>query len=120
MENRRQFTRIFFSLSATLTIDSVAYAVSILDISLNGALVRLATEKPNVHGKDCSLAFNLSSEHDPIVMQATVVHEKNLDIGIKCHHIDIESISHLKRLVELNLGDDSQLYRELSQLSSDE
>ena len=32
-------------------------------------------------------------------------------------HIDLESISHLRRLVELNLGDSSLLERELAALS---
>ncbi len=32
-------------------------------------------------------------------------------------HIDIESIAHLRRLVELNVGDDSLLHRDLEHLS---
>jgi hypothetical protein len=32
---------------------------------------------------------------------------------LKCNFIDVDSISHLKRMVELNLGDASLLNREL-------
>ncbi|OZT82227.1 pilus assembly protein PilZ, partial [Vibrio sp. 03_296] len=38
-------------------------------------------------------------------------------IRLKITHIDIDSISHLKRLVELNVGDDTLLHREIEHLS---
>ncbi len=34
----------------------------------------------------------------------------------RCEHIDIDSITHLKRLIELNLGDEALLHRELAHL----
>ena len=37
-------------------------------------------------------------------------------IGFVCRHIDVDSISHLRRLVELNLGDEALLERELAAL----
>jgi len=36
---------------------------------------------------------------------------------LQCNAIDIDSVTHLRRLVELNLGDESQLHKEISQLS---
>ena len=37
-------------------------------------------------------------------------------VGMVCRHIDVDSISHLRRLVELNLGDEALLERELAAL----
>ena len=37
-------------------------------------------------------------------------------IGFHCQLIDLDSITHLKRLVELNLADEGLLHRELSAL----
>jgi hypothetical protein len=37
-------------------------------------------------------------------------------LGFVCRHIDLDSISHLRRLVELNLGDETLLERELAAL----
>ncbi|EEX38264.1 hypothetical protein VIB_000209 [Vibrio metschnikovii CIP 69.14] len=37
-------------------------------------------------------------------------------LHIKIVHIDLESIAHLKRLVELNIGDDELLHRDLEHL----
>jgi len=42
----------------------------------------------------------------------------NNTVGIRCESIDLDSISHLRRLVELNLGDPELLNRELSALVS--
>ena len=36
---------------------------------------------------------------------------------LRIEHLDIDSISHLKRLVELNVGDDELLYREIEHLT---
>ena len=50
-------------------------------------------------------------------MHIAVVHEGKEETGLQCNAIDIDSVTHLRRLVELNLGDDTQLNKELSQLS---
>ena len=54
-------------------------------------------------------------------MQVTVVHieteEESIEIGLDCTAIDLDSISILRRLIELNLGDSKQLNKELSELS---
>ena len=41
-------------------------------------------------------------------------------LGFVCRHIDLDSISHLRRLVELNLGDESLLERELAALGQED
>ena len=51
-----------------------------------------------------------------IKMSAAVAHIDIGSIGFICKNIDLESISHLKRLVELNLGDEALLHRELASL----
>jgi hypothetical protein len=49
-------------------------------------------------------------------MDVTVAHCESEHVGFHCDHIDIDSITHLRRLVELNLGDPELLERELSAL----
>jgi hypothetical protein len=50
-------------------------------------------------------------------MDVAVVHIEDNETGLQCNAIDIDSISHLRRLIELNLGDSNQLNKELNQLS---
>lgn len=117
MENRRQFTRILFSIKATLTVEEQDYPVSIHDISLNGALVTKPVSPTELKGKLGILSFNLTDSDSFVEMHIAVVHENEEETGLQCNAIDIESVTHLRRLVELNLGDDKQLNKELSQLS---
>ena len=46
-------------------------------------------------------------------MEGKVIHQDGQHIGIECRHIDMESMINLRRLVELNLGDEKLLEREL-------
>lgn len=117
MENRRQFTRILFSIKAKLTVDEQEYPVSIHDISLNGALVTDPNTEQPLQGKLGTLVFSLSDAESTVEMHVAVVHQEPEVIGLQCNAIDIDSVTHLRRLVELNLGDESQLEKELSQLS---
>lgn len=64
-----------------------------------------------------SFVLTLSLDDDSqISMQVTLAHTLATRLGLHCDHIDLDSISHLKRLVELNLGDPAQLQRELGLL----
>ncbi|GAA0815374.1 PilZ domain-containing protein [Colwellia sp. D2M02] len=117
MENRRQFTRILFSIKAALHIEDRVYEVALHDISLNGALVTVKDSSDVLKGKLGTLEFFLSDGESKVTMHIAVVHEHEHETGIRCNAIDIDSVTHLRRLVELNLGNDEQLSRELSQLS---
>lgn len=117
MENRRQFTRILFSIKAELNVEDKIYPVSIHDISLNGALVSAVKSDQPLKGKLGELSFCLSDDESKVIMHIAVVHEQNDETGLQCNAIDIDSVTLLRRLVELNLGDKNQLDKELNQLS---
>ncbi|WP_114326614.1 PilZ domain-containing protein [Candidatus Colwellia aromaticivorans] len=117
MEDRRQFTRILFSISAEIEIEDKTYPVSIHDISLNGALVTAIDSENSLKGKLGTLSFFLSDNESEVTMNITIVHEEENETGLQCNAIDIDSVTHLRRLIELNLGDSEQLNKELSQLS---
>jgi hypothetical protein len=117
IKNRRQFTRVLFSIPAKVEIDNITYPVSIHDISLNGALVTTMESQHPLKGKLGVLHFFLSDNVSEVTMDVSVVHIEDNETGLQCNAIDIDSISHLRRLIELNLGDSNQLNKELNQLS---
>jgi len=53
-----------------------------------------------------------------IRMEVIVKHINNNTAGFCFEYIDLDSISHLRRLVELNVGDTTILNRELSDLGT--
>jgi hypothetical protein len=113
MENRRHYTRILFSTPAHLTNNTHSYPCQLLDISLNGALVSRNDDFDFAKNSNAILAFKLPQSDIIIAMTVTICHIEQQHIGLKCTHIDIDSITHLKRLIELNLADDDLLHREL-------
>ena len=62
--------------------------------------------------------IRLSGSDSHIIMTLIFSHEENNTLGFKCQHIDIDSMTHLKRLVELNVGNDDILMRELDLLTA--
>lgn len=117
MDNRRQFTRVLFSIKAELTIDEQCFEATLHDISLNGALVNIKTNGNSLLRQLGLLTFQLNETSTQVTMNVAVVHQEGDEIGLQCNGIDIDSVSYLRRLVELNLGDEAQLNKELSQLS---
>ena len=68
-----------------------------------------------LHDK-CRLELPLDQAGDVVVMSGIVVHLEGQHIGIECQDIDLTSLTHLRRLVELNTGDAELMNRELSHL----
>ena len=52
-------------------------------------------------------------------MQTRLAHHENEVFGLRCVDIDLDSMTHLRRLIELNSEDDNPLQRELSALRAD-
>ncbi|MGI3002826.1 PilZ domain-containing protein [Shewanella algae] len=113
MDDKRKFSRILFSLDAQLSRGEMVWDTHLLDLCLNGALV----EEPADFAPEgvLELSFRLPQSEVQLSMEAELVHRRNGRLGLKCALIDVESISHLRRLLELNLGDASLLHRELEQ-----
>ena len=115
---RRQFTRIPFKANAHITSKKAEIHLNcdVIDISLKGILIAKPSNwLGHLYAK---YQVNLLLENGQLIiqMQSSVAHIDDDTVGFICEQIDIDSISHLKRLVELNLGDDSLLYRELHAL----
>jgi len=55
-----------------------------------------------------------------VKMQVELRHEEPTRLGFVCLYIDIDSMSHLHRLVELNIADSTEMMRELRELSHTE
>ncbi len=51
-----------------------------------------------------------------IAMAGELAHVEGAHAGVLCRSIDIESITHLRRLIEVNLGDPAASERELKAL----
>tara|TARA_R110002111_G_scaffold40203_7_gene75368 strand:+ start:733 stop:1110 length:378 start_codon:yes stop_codon:yes gene_type:complete len=117
-DEQRQFSRIPFDATAQIHDLAGQYHAkcTVIDLSLKGILITKPKGWQGHLTEQLSIALMLSQTPIIIKMTASVAHIDADRIGLLCEHIDLESLSHLKRLIELNLGDDALLHRELSAL----
>ncbi|MBL1321595.1 MAG: PilZ domain-containing protein [Methylophaga sp.] len=115
---RRRFSRIPFPATAHIKAykGELHLNCDVIDISLKGILISLPTGWLGQMHDKYKVDLLLENAQLVIHMYASVAHLDDNSVGFLCEHIDLDSISHLKRLVELNLGDEELLHRELSAL----
>lgn len=112
---RRRFKRIAFDAKTELIQGDRRWQVQLVDLSLKGMLI----ERPEPWQGDASQLFDADirlSEDAHVQMEVRLTHDDHGQLGFKCEHISLESISHLRRFVELNLADHDELERELAAL----
>lgn len=113
----RHHQRIAFETPVRIVINGEELGSTTIDISLKGALIKRPDNWSADIGDSGLLQIDLNNGETVIKMEVTVAHCENLKVGFHCDHIDIDSIAHLRRLMELNLGDAELLDRELSHLN---
>ncbi|MEE8434130.1 MAG: PilZ domain-containing protein [bacterium] len=118
MENNRKFSRLPFKTAASVIIsdETDAVPVELIDISLKGALVEFPQRRELPLATQIALRLKLEDSDITIEMKTEVVHVNEMKTGLRCQSIDMESMTHLRRIIELNLGDSTLWEKELLQL----
>lgn len=120
MEEKRRFTRIVFTTPASLEVSGDMFPSKLIDLSLKGALIEVATTAGLEVGAGCNLSFALGDANINIEFDGEITHIEDTTIGIVCKKMELDSASHLKRLIELNVGSEDLLHRNLENLSHPE
>lgn len=117
-EQRRSFQRIPFDADTSVSQGERSWKVELIDVSLNGILFKQPSEWSIHPGQPLTIRMRLN-DNSHIDMESLLAHNTKSQVGCHCLHIDLDSITLLKRLIELNLGSDEFVERELSALLSD-
>jgi len=112
---QRRFTRIPFEVPVTLRCADYSWESELVDISLHGALIKAPASLHDPSERQYQLSIHLDGGNS-ICMDVVVAHQEDNELGLRCIDIDVDSITHLRRLIELNLGEPELLERELSAL----
>ncbi|MDO3387905.1 PilZ domain-containing protein [Gilvimarinus sp. SDUM040013] len=114
-QERRRFHRIEFDVKVELSQHGLHWQSELADISLKGLLLdgKLPDSCSTVEPILVKVAL---SDQTIITMKTEVAHQSDRGVGLSCLTIDVESIRHLRRLVELNLGSAEKAERELAEL----
>ncbi len=112
---RRRFSRVHFEATAKLRQGGLDFETAICDMSLNGVLLRTPEHYQLRSDQPCTIESSLS-EGVVIQFQAMLIHSSDRTLGLQIISIDMDSITHLRRLIEVNLGDGQAAERVLSEL----
>lgn len=115
---QRHFTRIPFNASVIVInsrTDEKTMA-ELLDISFKGVLISKPKDWQGVKGDTYSVHLELAGDEVQLNLEVVEVHSEKDHIGFKTEHMDLDTATHLRRIVELNLGAESLLERELAEL----
>ena len=113
--DRRQFLRSVFHAPVRLRQGGRDSQAFLHDVSLKGALVEVPDRWGGQVGERCGLRLALSPEV-VIQMDATVAHIDGSHVGLHCERLDLDSMTHLRQLVEHNADDPALLERDLAVL----
>lgn len=114
-DDRRRFSRVEFEADVKISQAGESFTAQLLDISVNGVLVSTPDTYHVRTDIPVTLCVHLASDAQ-ILMQAALVHSSNKVLGFHCTSIDIDSMMHLRRLIEINLDDPSASERVLNEL----
>ncbi len=112
---RRNYNRIPFTAEILMQCGHEEWSCNLLDISLKGMLVEPPENLDIDLNNPCGMALFLG-ENVSIHARVNITHTSNGNWGLKWLQIDVNSLQHLRRLIELNTNNPAMLMRELSEL----
>lgn len=112
--HQRRFRRISFEAQATVGAGHNFRVCELIDLAMKGAL--LATDKPLpiVLGERCSLCITLPGGPISLEFTAELIHHEEDHYGFKFIGEDLATLTHLRKLIELNTGDAEATRSELA------
>ena len=114
--DKRRFSRIEVDTEVRLINDKGIWKSKLIDISLKGLLLTVPRIWEAEIGDHYLTEIFADNEDAVIRMEVVITHIGEMQVGFRCEHIDLDSISNLRRLLELNIGDADTINRELSEL----
>lgn len=119
MKEHRKFNRADFHTKGYFEKDGNEVHFGIINISLKGILVEPESLDSVESHMTVPLKIQLSSSEIVIETLAKLVHEEENHLGFQFEEIEVESMIHLRRLVELNSVSADIISKELHFLQRD-
>jgi len=110
---KRRFSRVSFAEKSIIEFQGSSFEVDILNISLKGALVQLGGEFNCRRGDNWKLSFHLGNSDIILEFMAVVVHTSGIQAGVKFLETDLNTMIHLRNLMEVRTMDPEKVRGEL-------
>jgi hypothetical protein len=119
-QDRRRFERVATDKAVEVETGRGTYRGSVVDISLRGLLMHYQDSPPAPGiGESATVRVRLDDDDCCIDLEGSIAHVEGRQLGLHCTRMDLDSAARLRRLVELNIGDNDLLERQLSELIAD-
>lgn len=112
---RRHYSRVPFNAEVLMQSGNEEWSANLIDISLKGMLVEPPSGLVIDIGKPFAVALFLG-EDVSIHARVVIAHTNDGYWGLRWLHIDLEGLTHLRRLLELNMANPELVNRELAEL----
>ncbi len=121
MVKKRRYERVNFVEDVEIIHAGTRYPGVVSDISMKGVLIKLDEIPPGKVDSDTWLIRLCLSKEVQIVVHAQPSHFAPIHpaVGFNFTAIDVDSMAHLRRLLELNTGNANQIERELEHMVED-
>lgn len=117
-EEQRRFQRILHDAHLQIEFPRRTITAQLMDLSLHGCLIHFPKGLPEEIQPEKAYAIRIQLSADVVIStQIELTHLRSADTaGFVFHEIDLDSMTSLRRLLELNLGDSQILERDLRAL----
>jgi len=105
-EEHHRFTRVLFPAVVILRANDCQWECAMIDISLKRTLLIRPAAWSAKSGQDVNI-WCTGCRGRPHPRVRRVAHIEAGHVGVTCQHIDLDCTAHLRRLVELNFGDEA-------------
>lgn len=117
MTENRLSHRVNFNCLVEFKTTECCHVCELIDISLKGALIAGCSGATPPAGTPCKLTISLDESAEiQIIMLGRTASKIENRVGIYCESIDSDSMAHLRKLIEYNLGDSELLNRDFDAL----
>ena len=111
--DERRFRRIPFEAEVQMAVGERTWNCRLLDIALKGALLESAVPVPLAQGTVANLSLPLPGSEIVLAFDAELAHREANRLGFKFLHENLDTLTHLRTLLELNTGDPDGVRSEL-------
>lgn len=112
MNSKRNFRRIDFRSDASVRSNGREQSCKLVDLALQGALFDSPTRLPLAIGQHAELSIFLPESDVCLNFKAKLIHQSGSLYGFLFVSRDDVSMGHLRRLLELNIGDAEEVEQE--------
>lgn len=108
----RRFQRVPFQAETSVSTNGTRWRCTLINIALKGALVE-SDELTLDPGTICEMSIRLPETDILLTFRAKLLYQRQNHYGFKFVDVDLQTLIHLRKLIELNTGNGDVIRDEL-------